>query len=119
LPQKLEKLYPEIDSAIKVPSTPVVVELSGISRDRLLNKRGICDPAFVDSELQNYEDSKNSIGSSFPLAFVIRNVRPEDVVAVHDLDNWTVEEARAGSQLDQSKVAGSRQPVRDWLARLA
>jgi hypothetical protein len=108
--------YPEIDLAIKRRSPPVVLELSGLSRQRLLNDKDVHDSKSVDRKLELYRTFGDEPGD-VPLEFKIRDVTSNDIKAVHVLDDWTEEEVEAWDQLDKSKVEASRCSVDDWLAK--
>jgi hypothetical protein len=115
LPRTMVKRFPEIDRMIKNPSPPVVLELRGISRNRLLTERGDAD---IDGHLQSFIDMLAIPGVNAPAAFRVRNVTATDVVAVHALsDHWLSEELYEGPwRPDSSKVSAARRSARDWLA---
>jgi hypothetical protein len=113
LPRTVATRFPEIDRMIKDPSSPVVLELRGISRNRLLTERGDDD---VDSDLQLFTLDFPSVNS--PAAFRVRDVTAADVVAVHELCDWPSEEVSDPLwQPDPSRVCRARHSVRDWLAQ--
>lgn len=113
--QTLANDYPKIAHAIKNPSPPVVLELGGISRERLLNRRGGSN---IQMELELFIDMEMDPGVNAPVDFRIRNVTSDDIVAVHDLCDWSVEEVgNPPWRPDKSKVAAARYLVQDWLAK--
>ena len=111
LPRTVASRFPEIDRMIKDPSSPVVLELRGISRNRLLTERGDDD---VDIDLQLLDSS----GVNISAAFRVRDVAVADVVAVHELCDWPSQEVHDPLwQPDPSKVCRVRKSVGDWLAQ--
>jgi hypothetical protein len=116
LPRTVATRYPEVARAIEYPSSPVVLELRGISRERLLGEKGSRDIDAVKSfhEMQAYPES------NFPSAYRILDVSPADIIAVHDLSDWPNEEERDSSwRPDPSRVAEARHAVQEWLANEA
>jgi hypothetical protein len=114
LAQSVAYDYPEIANAIENPSPPVVLELMGIARERLLTAQGSHD---IEPTLEFFRDMEMEPGVSVPADFTIRDVTSADVVVVHDLRDWPMEEIGEGSwRPDESKVADVRFSVRDWLA---
>lgn len=89
LPRTVATRFPEIDRMIKDPSSPVVLELRGISRNRLLTERGGDD---VDTHLQLFFEMMAFSGVNDPAAFRVQDVTAADVVAVHELCDWPSEE---------------------------
>jgi hypothetical protein len=120
LPRTVATRYPEVARSIESPSSPVVLELRGISRGRLLSERGSRDVDAVGSfnEMQAYPEV------NFTTAYQILDVTPADIIAVHDLCDRPTEEDRDSSwRPDPSRVDEARQPCRngllkkrDWLA---
>jgi hypothetical protein len=114
LPHRVATCFPEIHRIIKNPSSPVVLELRGICRERLLTEKGGHD---IDAELQCFIDMGRFPGLSAPAAFRVRDVTAADIVAVHDLRDWPSDEVHDGVwRPDQSKVAAARRSVEHWLA---
>jgi hypothetical protein len=114
LPNAVERRFPEVDRLIRSPSPPVVLELRGVSPERLRTERGNSD---IEGELQSYEDMLEFEGLSAPAAFRIQGVRPADVAAVHDLSDWSAQEIGDSMWMpDQERVSASRTSVPDWLA---
>jgi hypothetical protein len=115
LPRTVATRFPEIDRMIRHPSSPVVLELRGISRNRLLTERGGTD---VDGHLRLFFDSLAFSGVNVPAAFRVRDVTAADVVAVHKLCDWPSEEVHDPFwQPEPLRVGRARQSVRDWLAQ--
>jgi hypothetical protein len=116
LPHTVASRYPEVAYAIENPSSPVVLELCGISRDRLLGEKGSSDIDAVKTfdEMQAYPEI------SFPSAYRILDVTPADIIAVHDLSDWPSEEDHDSSwRPDPSRVAEMRRSPQEWLAKEA
>jgi hypothetical protein len=91
----------------------VVLELRGISRERLLGEKGSRDVDAVRTfnKMQTYPEI------NYPSAYQIQDVTPADIIAVHDLHDWPEEEDRDGSwRPDPSKVSKARHSVQNWLA---
>jgi hypothetical protein len=113
LPQTVATCFPEVARLIETPSPPMVLELKGISEERILNEKGSrdCDPVESFNEMQADPEI------SFNHAFQILDVTFADIVAVHDLSDWSAEEHRDSSwRPDRSRVAASRHSVQKWLA---
>jgi hypothetical protein len=65
LPASVADRFPEVDRAIRKPSSPVVLELRGLRRERLLTEKGGDD---IDRELQNFLYMQRFPGLSSPTA---------------------------------------------------
>jgi hypothetical protein len=106
--------FPEIDRAIKNPSSPVVLELRGVSRDRLLTERGDHD---IDGQVELFFKMQKFRGANDPAAFRVRDVTASDIVAVHALSDWPSDEADdVFWRPEPSKVSAARRSPQDWLA---
>ena len=81
---KLRDLYPGVMELIDKPTPPVVLELTGIVQSRLSNEDGTKD---VDAKIEAFFDLPDT-----PASFRISNVVPADIVAVHDLRDWSPED---------------------------
>ena len=115
LPRSVTTHYPEVARLLENPSPPVVLELRGISRERLLSEKGGHD---IEPALESFHRIQKSSGVNVPAAFRIRDIAPDDVVAVHDLADWASEEVHGSFwRPDASKVAEVRRSVHDWLAK--
>jgi hypothetical protein len=116
LPKTVATQYPEVARAIENPSSPVVLELRGISQGRLFGEKGSRDIDAVKSfnQMQAYPET------NFPSAYRILDVTPADIIAVHDLHDWPNEEDRDSSwRPDPSRVAKARHSVQEWFANEA
>jgi hypothetical protein len=116
LPRTVATRYPEVARAIETPSPPVVLELRGISRERLLGEKGNRDIDAVKSfnQMQAYPEI------NFPSAYRILDVTRADIIAIHDLYDWPNEEDRDDSwRPDPSRVAKARHSVQEWFANEA
>jgi len=106
LPQTVASRFPHIQRAISEPSSPVVLELRGIARTRLLTAKGDDD---IDGGLQCFFDMQEFEGFNAPCDFRVRNVTAGDVVAVHDLRDWPPDEVHDSSwRPDPAKVSQVR-----------
>lgn len=115
LPRSVTTHYPEVARLLENPSPPVVLELRGISRERLLSEKGGHD---IEPALESFHRIQKSSGVNVPAAFRIRDIAPDDVVAVHDLADWASEEVHDSFwRPDAAKVAEVRRSVHDWLAK--
>ena len=114
LPPMVATRFPGVHRRINNPHLPVVIELRGISRERLLTEGGSQD---VVSMLQNSIDMLEYAGVRDPTAFQVRDVTVADIIAVHDLHSWPPEELDDSSwRPDATKVALVRRPLQDWLS---
>jgi hypothetical protein len=115
LPGLVTTHYPEVTRLLQNPSPPVVLELSGISRERLLSEKGGHD---VEAELKSFRWMQRFSGVNVPAAFRIRDVIPADIVAAHALNDWHPDKVHDSFwRPDASKVAKARHSVHDWLAK--
>jgi hypothetical protein len=116
LPNAVESRFPEVYRAINEPSCPVVLELRGISRDRLLTPDGRSD---IDHTLQSFLDMQTYPGMNAPCDFRVQDVTARDMVAVHDLTDWPTGDNPSHDlwRPDADKVGQARRSVRDWLER--
>jgi hypothetical protein len=115
IPQKLTREYPAVASAIESPSPPVVLELTGIARERLLNGKGGQN---IEGELQAFLDIQQYPGVNAPADFRIRDVIPSDIVAVHDLSDWLPEDVGDSSwRPKKNDIAAARRSTQDWLTK--
>jgi hypothetical protein len=114
LPETVSTRYPEVDRLIKNPSPPVVLELRGITQERLQQDNG---GGNVSDELKTFDlMQKHSGSSNVPAAFRIKGVTSADIIAVHDVSGWAPEELDNGFwRPDAERVAASRYSVKDWL----
>src|SRR5665213_1584426 len=109
LPETVANKYPEIARAIENPSPPVVLELQGISAERLLTAKGAPD---IQSELDIWDEMQRYPGVNAPVDFMIRDVVSGDVVAIHDLSNWTQDDIGDASwRPDKAQIEAARQPL--------
>ena len=114
LPHEIAARYPAIHDAITTPSPPVVIEVCGISRNRLLTENGDTD---IDADL-SLTDDLGMPGVNIPLAFRIMGVRAMEIVAIHDLSDWPIEEVDDSMwQPNAEKVAAVRFSTHDWKKR--
>jgi hypothetical protein len=113
--QRTATHYPEVARLLENPSPPVVLELRGISRERLLSEKGAHD---IAATVESFRMMQKFSGVNVPAAVRIRDVVLDDIVAVHDLSGWPSEEVHDSFwQPDASKVAEARHSVHDWLAK--
>src|SRR6185437_6104746 len=109
LPEMLPTKYPEIARATENPSPPVVLELRGISAERLLTADGYDG---IQSQLEIWSDMQRYQGLNAPVDFRIRDVVSGDIVAIHDLSDWTRDDIGDGTwQPDQAQIEAARKPV--------
>jgi hypothetical protein len=109
--RELEDRYPDILNLINNPMPPVVLELSGIEETRLSNEDG-SKP--VKERIEQYRAAASNL-RRMP-SFRIDNVTPADVIAVHDLRDWSLEDISPPPWTpDQDRVAAARRTPRDWL----
>lgn len=105
--------FPEVDRVIKNPSSPVVLEMRGLSKERLLTERGGHD---VEALIQLFFRLEAHPDSSVPANFRTREVTAADIVAVHDLRDWPADEVNDSRwRPDPAKVAAARWSAKDWL----
>ena len=115
LPQSVATRFPEVARLIDFPSSPVVLELSGICSERLSSERGGDE---IEATLEEFQLMQQFQGVNAPASLRIRAVSSADVVAVHDLSGWNLEEIHDGLwRPDPSRVSEVRHSVRDWLAK--
>jgi hypothetical protein len=115
LPMTVETEHPQVAHLINDPSPPVVLEMTGISRERLLNAKGGED---IEAELQSFIDMQMYPGVNACADFRIQSVTPADIMAVHDLRNWSAEDVGDSSwKPDVSKVAATRYSPQDWVSK--
>ena len=106
LPLKVPKEYPEVARLIENPSPPVVIELKGVSRDRLMTAKGSPN---IEYELESFREMQKYEGVNAPADFRIKDVTLADIVAIHDLRGWPAGEL--DDELwrpDERKVAAVR-----------
>ena len=109
LPEVLSDKYPKISHAIENPSPPVVLELQGIPVERLLTAKGSRD---IQNELEIWSDMQRYPGMSAPVDFRIQDVVPGDIVAIHDLRDWTPADIGDGVwRPNKTKIEAARQPI--------
>jgi hypothetical protein len=114
LPNLIATQYPDVARLIEHPSAPVVLELCGITQNRLLRENGASN---IEVELMLLDDMQENPGMFVPLSFRIADVTPDDIVAVHDLSAWSIgDDLNAMWSPEASKVAEVRQPPTRWLA---
>jgi hypothetical protein len=114
LPKSVASRFPEVDRLIRAPSSPLVLELRGISHDRLRTEDGGRD---VDARIELFLSVQLYSGVNDPAAFRIQTVTARDVVAVHLLDGLSAKEVEDSFwQPSPSNVAAMRLPVHEWLA---
>jgi hypothetical protein len=112
--QSVHERFPEVALAIESTDLPVVIELSGIPQGRLLNRAGGPN---IKAALDDWRLMQTYEGVNAPADFIIRDVTSADVVAVHDLRDWPLDEIGDASwRPNESKVAAVRLSPSDWLA---
>jgi hypothetical protein len=90
------------------------MEVCGISRNRLLTENGDTD---IDADL-SLADDLGMPGVNIPLAFRIMGVRATEIVAIHDLSDWPIEEVDDSMwQPNAEKVAAVRFSTHGWKKR--
>ena len=111
---ELESRYPAVLQLIKNSPPPVVIELTGIDERRLANETGGRE---VMRQIEDYLDLADDPSVNTPAAFRIHEVKPSDVVAVHDLSGWSPEDLSDSLwRLNPDRVAASRKNPDQWLA---
>jgi hypothetical protein len=116
LPLTVADRFPRVAHAINNPSSPVVLKLRGICRERLKTERGDNN---IDVDLQSILDMMVDPGVRAPAAFRVRDVSAADIVAVHDLSNWPASDVHDSAwRPEPSNVAAGRRSVQDWLAEM-
>ena len=115
LPSNLATRYPEVAHLIESPSPPVVLELRGIARERLRDERGGNN---IDAELQDFYTMQEFAGVNAPAAVRIRDVSPDDIVAIYDVSGWAEEEVHdAAWRPDPARVAAVRHLANAWFVK--
>lgn len=113
LRQTVQNRYPEVHQALTDPSPPVVLEMRGFGRDRLLTGE---DSDKIDPILNDYDLYGDDPTVSAPFELRAKDVAAADVIAVHDLRDWPSGEDRAPPwKPEPARVALSRKLSRDWL----
>jgi hypothetical protein len=112
--QELERRYSTISELVNRPSPPVVLELGGIQESRLSNQNGSAQVApRIEQYLKHVEARLDD-----PASFRIDEVVPGDVIAVHDLRDWSPNEILDPPwQPDPGRVEAARKNVQEWLKR--
>ena len=112
LPHEIETRYPEVHKAITIASPPAVLEVRGISRDRLLTENGDTN---IDAHLRLYHMDGLTSRVNMPLAFRVLSVSAAEIIAIHDLSDWPKEELQDSMwQPKPERVAEVRLSVREW-----
>jgi hypothetical protein len=106
--------YPTLIKSIEVPSTPVVLELTGLHQERLTREDGGRDLG-IYLEVSVKMEGKPGVNS--PSAFRVNDLTPSDIVAVHDLQNWSPNDILDPPwRPDCARVAQLRREPKQWLA---
>jgi len=114
LPDTLPSKYPRIASAIESPSPPVVLELRGITAEKLLTAEGDSD---IQGQIENWSDMQTYSGVNAPVDFRICYLVSGHIVAIHDLSSYTREMIGDGAwQPDESQLKAARHLPGDWAA---
>jgi hypothetical protein len=112
---ELENRYPAVLQLINDPPPPVVIELTGIDELRLANETGGRE---VMPLIENYLRLTDNPSVNIPAAFRIEAVKPSDVVAVHDLSDWSADDLSDNMwRPDPNRVDASRMSPERWLAK--
>lgn len=112
---ELESHYPAVLQLINNPPPPVVIELTGIDELRLANETGGRE---VMPLIEHYLDVADNPSVNIPAAFRIEEVKPSDVVAVHDLSDWSADDLSDSMwRPDPDRVDASRMSPERWLAK--
>ncbi len=110
LPNSVADRFPHVSRAIAIRSSPVVLELTGIARERLLTEKGSED---LEDEFESFREMQEFSGVNAPAAFRIRDVTAKDIVAIHDLDGWSSDEVHDPAwHPDSEAVAAARRCLR-------
>jgi hypothetical protein len=113
--ERIASNYPSVIRRInEQPGHPVVIELHGIEAHRLRTKRGSPD---IDDSMNSFFEAEYDYERPYGGSFRIADVTPTDIVAVHDLSGWTVDDLPSPLYLTSSRMAPVRSTVRDWLSR--
>ena len=116
LPARIRSGFPEVDRLLAEPSSPVVIEITGLSIDRLRPESG---PRSV-SEIVERHFSMLCSGATVNTSFGVRDMCGADVVAVYEMAEWMANGARSRSwRPDPVRLASARVPIEDWLAGIA
>ena len=103
---ELERRYPTILELINRPPP-----LSGIREPRLSNQDGSAQVGPRIDLFLGYTDRADD-----PASFRIHEVTPGDVIAVHDLRDWSPNEILEPPwQPDHGRVEAARKDAREWL----
>jgi hypothetical protein len=112
---ELESHYPAVLQLINNPPPPVVIELTGIDELRLANETGSRE---VMRPIERYLELADDPSVYIPATFRIEKVKPSDVVAVHDLSDWSADELSDSMwRPDPDRVDASRMSPERWLAK--
>jgi hypothetical protein len=115
--ERIASNYPSVIRRInEQPGHPVVIELLGIEAHRLRTERGSPD---IDASMQLFFDTEYDYERPHVSSFRIADVTPRDIVAVHDLSGWVVDDLPSPSYLSTARIKRVRMTVTDWLSRHA
>ena len=113
--QTLEDRYPAVFQRIQNPSPPVVLEIGGIEEARLSHQDGRSPVA--PAIAQSLELLRQASRTTRPRSFRIDGVKPQDVVAIHDLRDWKPADIQpAPWRPNSDQVQAARKDVSEWLA---
>jgi len=104
--------YPEVVRAIESSSPAVVLELTNIDEGRLTLATGGSE---IEPEIEDFLAFPEQ---GWPAAFRIENVKPSDVIAVHDLSDWSRDDIVPSSRWrpNPDRVAIVRKSAEQWRA---
>jgi hypothetical protein len=111
LPEK----YPELMRALNLKGRPVVLEIKGISEDRIFNENGAGD---VARQISLFHELKGTSGVKYPAAFRIEGLCSADIFAIHDIENLTgADWENSWWQPSEEIINANRASTTDWLKR--
>jgi hypothetical protein len=114
LPRTVESRFPRVHSALTKPSSPVVLEIGRVCKERLRTDEGREN---IDIDLELYDLDGEDPTISMPGEFRVLDITADDIIAVHDLSDWPSEEDRNPPwRPEPSRVSASRRLTRDWIA---
>ena len=90
-----------------------MLELVGTQESRLLNQDGGTQ---VAQRVELYLSAADKPGVDDPASFRIREISPGDIIAVHDLREWSAAEVPDPPwQPNRDQVAAARMDAKEWL----
>ncbi len=107
--KELRNQFPQCFELLENPSDPVVIEISGIQSHKLRTEDGDAD---IQGDL-DLLDKLQELNVDPQLSFRLLELQPEDIVSIHDLKGWKLEE-----EPTLSSVSHLRINPREWLSKV-